>query len=122
LGQVLDRNEIGGIGNLMKNKNKYFSNRFFLIRIFTMPKSLRNKKTTNLYKFWNPFPTWMEISEKEKTCTYPILTRRPIYNCSRIFRASRASLIPINRPLTFEEKDTQALRKNQRLHQEGGSF
>jgi hypothetical protein len=75
-----------------------------------------------LHEFWNPFPTWMEISEKGKTCTYSILTRRPIYNCSRIFRASRASLIPINRPLTFEEKEKQALRKNQRLHQEGGSF
>jgi hypothetical protein len=61
----------------------------------------------------------MEISKKEKTCTYSIWTRRPIYNCSRI---SRASLIPINRPLTFEEKYTEALRKNQRLHQEGGYF
>jgi hypothetical protein len=55
----------------------------------------------------------MEISEKENTCNYSIWTRRPIYNFSRI---SRASLIPINRPLTFEEKDTQALRKNQELH------
>jgi len=55
----------------------------------------------------------MEISENEKTCNYSIWTRRPIYNCSKI---SRASLIPINRPLTFEEKYTQALRKNQRLH------
>jgi hypothetical protein len=64
----------------------------------------------------------MEISEKEKTCNYSILTRRPIYNCSRISRASRASLIPINRPLTFEEKYTQILKKNQRLHQEGGFF
>jgi hypothetical protein len=64
----------------------------------------------------------MEISEKEKTCNYSIWTRRPIYNCSRISRASRAFLIPINRPLTFEEKYTQSLRKNQRLHQEGGSF
>jgi hypothetical protein len=61
----------------------------------------------------------MEISEKEKTCNYSIWTRRPIYNFSRI---SRASIIPINRPLAFEEKDTQALRKNQRLHQEGASF
>jgi hypothetical protein len=75
-----------------------------------------------MYEFWNPFSTWMEISEKEKTCNYSIWTRRPIYNCSRISRASRASLIPINMPLTFEEKCTQALRKNQRLHQEGGSF
>jgi hypothetical protein len=64
----------------------------------------------------------MEISEKEKTCNYSIWTRRPVYNCSRIFKASRASLIPINRPLAFEEKYTQDLRKNQRLHQEGGSF
>jgi hypothetical protein len=64
----------------------------------------------------------MEISEKKKTCNYSILTRRPIYNCSRISTASRASLIPINRPLAFEEKHTQALRKNQRLHQEKGSF
>jgi hypothetical protein len=48
----------------------------------------------------------MEISEKEKTCNYSIWTRRPICNYSRISRASRASLIPINRPLTFEEKDT----------------
>jgi hypothetical protein len=61
----------------------------------------------------------MEISEKEKTCNYSIWNKRPIYNCYRI---SRASLIPIHRPLTFEEKYTQALRKNQRLHQEGGSF
>jgi len=61
----------------------------------------------------------MEISEKEKTCNYFIWTRRPIYNCSRISEASRASLIPINRPLTFEKKYIQALRKNQRLHQEG---
>jgi hypothetical protein len=64
----------------------------------------------------------MKISEKEKTCNYSIWTRRPIYNCSRISRASRSSLIPINRPPAFEEKHTQALRKNQRLHQEGGSF
>jgi hypothetical protein len=60
----------------------------------------------------------MEISEKKKICNYSIWTRRPIYNCSRI---SRASLIPINRPLAFEEKHTQALMKNQRLHQ-GGSL
>jgi hypothetical protein len=58
----------------------------------------------------------MEISEKEKTCNYSIWTRIPIYNCSSINRSSRAFLIPINRPLTFEEKYTQALRKNQRLH------
>jgi hypothetical protein len=64
----------------------------------------------------------MEISEEEKTCNYSIWTKRPIYNCSRIYRASKASLIPIYRPLTFEEKYTLALRKNQRLHQEGGSF
>jgi hypothetical protein len=64
----------------------------------------------------------MEISEKEKTCNYSIWTRKPIYNCYRISRASKASLIPINRPLTFEEKYTQALRKNQRLQQESGSF
>jgi hypothetical protein len=61
----------------------------------------------------------MEISEKEKTCNYSIWTRRPIYNCSRI---SRTSLIPINKFLTFEETHIQALRKNQRLHQEGDSF
>jgi hypothetical protein len=60
----------------------------------------------------------MEISEKKKTCNYSIWTRSPIYYCNRIPRASRASLISINRPLAFEEKDTQALRKNQRLHQE----
>jgi hypothetical protein len=48
----------------------------------------------------------MEISKKEKTYNYSIWTRRPIYNCSRISIASRASLIPINRPLTFEEKHT----------------
>jgi hypothetical protein len=64
----------------------------------------------------------MEILEKKKTCNYSIWTRRPIYNCSKISKSSRASLIPINRPLTFEEKDTHDLRKNQRLHQEGGSF
>jgi hypothetical protein len=61
----------------------------------------------------------MEISEKRKTCNYSIWTRSPIYNCNRI---PRASLIPIHRSLAFEKKDTQALRKNQRLHQEGGSF
>jgi hypothetical protein len=64
----------------------------------------------------------MEISEKKKICNYSIWTRSLIYNCSRISRASRASLIPINRLLTFEKNDTQALRKNQMLHQEGGSF
>jgi hypothetical protein len=57
----------------------------------------------------------MEILEKEKTCNYSIWARRPIYNFSMI---SRASLIPINRPLTFEEKYIQALRMNQRLNQE----
>jgi len=82
-----------------------------------MPKSSRN-----LYGFWNPFPTWMEISEKKNTCNYSIWTRSPICNCSRISRASRASLIPINRHLAFEEKHTQPLKKNQRLHQEGGFF
>jgi hypothetical protein len=64
----------------------------------------------------------MEISEKKKTCNYYIWTRSPIYNCSRTSRACKASLSPINRPLAFEEKDTQALRKNQRLHQERGFF
>jgi hypothetical protein len=64
----------------------------------------------------------MEISEKEKTCNYSIWTRRLIYNYSMISRASRASLILINRPPTFEKKYTQALRKNQMLHQEGGYF
>jgi hypothetical protein len=64
----------------------------------------------------------MKISENEKTCTYSILTIKPIYNWSRIYRASKAYLIPINRLITFEEKYTQALRNNQRLHQEGGSF
>jgi hypothetical protein len=63
----------------------------------------------------------MEISEKKKTCNYSIWTRSPIYNCNRISRASRASLIHINRPLAFEEKDTEALRKNQRFHEERGS-
>jgi hypothetical protein len=48
----------------------------------------------------------MEILENEKTCNYSIWTRRPIYNCFRISRASRASLIPINRHLAFEEKHT----------------
>jgi hypothetical protein len=64
----------------------------------------------------------MEISEKKNICTYSIWTRRPIYNCFRISRASKASLIPINKPLTFEERYTQNLRKIQMLHQEGGSF
>jgi hypothetical protein len=48
----------------------------------------------------------MEILENEKTCNYSIWTRRPIYNCFRISRASRASLIPINRPPAFEKKHT----------------
>jgi hypothetical protein len=73
-------------------------------------------KSHKFVRIWNPFPTWIEILENEKTCTYSIQTMRPICNCSRISRASRASLIPINRLLTFEEKYTQALRKNQRLH------
>jgi len=64
----------------------------------------------------------MKISENEKTCTYSIWTRRPIYNCYRISRASRTSLIPINRHLTVEKKYTQALGKNQMLHQEGCPF
>jgi hypothetical protein len=64
----------------------------------------------------------MEILEKEKTCNYSIWTRRPICNSYRISKASKASLIPINRHLAFEEKHTQALRKNQRLHQKEGSF
>jgi hypothetical protein len=64
----------------------------------------------------------MKILENEKTCNYSIFSRRSIYNYSGISRASKASLIPINRPLTFEEKYIQALRKNQRLNQEGGSF
>jgi hypothetical protein len=64
----------------------------------------------------------MEISKKKNTCNYSIWTRSPICNCSRISRVSRASLIPINRPLAFEEKHTQALKKNQSLHQEGGFF
>jgi hypothetical protein len=81
--------------------------------------SIKNCKSIRI---WNPFPTWIEISENEKTCNYSIWTRRPIYNCSRISRASRASLIPINRSITFEEKYAQVLRKNQMLHQEGGSF
>jgi hypothetical protein len=63
--------------------------------------AIKDRKSVRI---WNHFPTWIEISEKEKTCNYFIWTRRPIYNCSRISRASRASLIPINRPLTFEEK------------------
>jgi hypothetical protein len=56
----------------------------------------------------------MKISDEEKTCNYSIWTRRPICNCSRISRASRVG--------PFEEKDTQVLKKNQRLHQKGDSF
>jgi hypothetical protein len=48
----------------------------------------------------------MEISENERTCNYFIWTRRPIYNCSSISRVFRASLIPINRHLALEEKET----------------
>jgi len=54
----------------------------------------------------------IEISENEKTYTYSIWNKRPIYNFSRIPRASRASLIPIN-VITFEEKTS--LGKNQKL-------
>jgi hypothetical protein len=71
-----------------------------------MPKLSRNKGP-QIYTNLESFPTWIQISEKEKTCTYSIWTRRPIYDFFRIHRISRASLIPINRPLTFEEK-TQA--------------
>jgi hypothetical protein len=60
----------------------------------------------------------LKISEKEKTCTYFILTRSPIYNFYRIPRASRAFLIPINRHLIFEEKTHKLGKKNWRLLQE----
>jgi len=82
-----------------------------------MPKSpvIKDHKSVRI---WNPFPTWIEISEKEKTCTYSISTSRPIYNFSRIPRAFRASVIPLNRPITFEEKKHKLRKKNWRLLQE----
>jgi hypothetical protein len=88
-----------------KNKcKKYVRNKFFLIRTFTIPKRPDNKESqicTNLESFsyldWN-------FKKNEKICTYSIWTRRPIYDFSRISRVSSASLILINRPLTFEEK------------------
>jgi hypothetical protein len=100
-----------------KKRNKYARNRFFLIQTFTIPKrpAIKNHKSVRI---WNPFPTWIVILEKEKTCTYSIWTRRRIYDFSRIPRVSRASLIPINRALTFEEKTHKLGRKNWRLLQE----
>jgi hypothetical protein len=87
-----------------------------------MPKFPRNKRPQICTNFGILFLLEWKFQKTKKTCNYSIWTRRPIYNCSRISRASRASLIPINRPLAFEEKHTQTLRKNQRLHQEGGSL
>jgi hypothetical protein len=86
--------------------------------MFIMPKLPRNKRPQICTNFRIIFLLGWKFQKKEKTCTYSILTKKPIYNCSRISRAFRASLISINRLLTFEEKDTQALKKNQRLHQE----
>jgi hypothetical protein len=31
--------------------------------------TIKNRK---FVRIWNPFPTWIEISENEKTCTYSI--------------------------------------------------
>jgi hypothetical protein len=31
--------------------------------------TIKNYKSVRI---WNPFPTWIKISEKEKTCTYSI--------------------------------------------------
>jgi hypothetical protein len=54
----------------------------------------------------SPISVWIGISEKERGFIYSTRTREPIYDFSRIPRASRASLTPINRSLTFEEKKT----------------
>jgi len=52
-----------------------------------------------------------------KRCHSPTWTRRIISVFSRIPRASRVLLIPINKPLNIEEKHT-SLEKNQRLLQD----
>jgi hypothetical protein len=50
-------------------------------------------------------------SEKENSCSYSTQTRRLIYNFSRIPKASRPPLIPINRPINIEERDTATWSK-----------
>jgi hypothetical protein len=57
------------------------------------------------------FSTWIEISKKEKSCSYSTRTKRLIYDFSRIFRASRVPLIPTNSHLIIEENHIEALER-----------
>jgi hypothetical protein len=96
--------------------NKNVRSKFFLIRTLLCP----NCPAINCHKslrIWNIFLLGLRLVWLGDLFTIFL----------KIPRASRDSLIPIKRPPFFEEKgklwrNTQALRKNQRLHQEGGSF
>jgi hypothetical protein len=67
----LDCDDIGGVGKLRKNVINmleiYFS-KFKSLPCQNRPE-IKDRKSVRI---WNHFPTWIEISEKEKTCTYYI--------------------------------------------------
>jgi hypothetical protein len=42
---------------------------YFRCLLFQNHPAIKNRKSVRI---WNPFPTWIEISEKEKTYTYSI--------------------------------------------------
>jgi hypothetical protein len=77
--------------------------------MFTMPKSPRNKRLQICTNFGILFLLGWKFQKRKRLVII-------------LFGLEDLFIIPINRPLAFEEKDTQALRKNQRLHQEGASF
>jgi hypothetical protein len=54
----------------------------------------------------SPFSPWIGNSEKEKCCPSPTRIKGLIYDLSGIPRASGPPLIPINRPLSIEERQT----------------
>jgi hypothetical protein len=69
--RVSDCNKIYGVGKVIKNETNileiYFS--YFGPLLCQNCPVIKNRKSVRI---WNPFPTWIEISEKEKTCTYSI--------------------------------------------------
>jgi len=82
-----------------KKRNKYIRNSFSLIRMFTLPKSPRNKRLqflTNLESF----------SYLDWSFNFLLGQENSRDDFSRIPRASRPLLISINWPLNIKERHT----------------
>jgi len=68
---VLDCDEIGGVGKLIKsviNMLEIRFSKFGCLLCHNRPAI----KDCKFVRIWNHFPTWIGISKKKKTCTYSI--------------------------------------------------